>query len=349
MFYRTATFAFCLSLLPAMAQYTVQQDGPVVHLNDERHNTTVSILPGFGNIAFEMKVNGVNVLYFPAPSIDEFEKRPALAGIPLLAPWANRLDEPAFYANGKKYVLNPGLGNVRAAPNSHPIHGFLTYAKDWHIVEAKAAKDGAFLQSKLDVYRSPEAMAQFPFAHTIEITYRLRDGVLEVATRIENLSNQPMPVAVGFHPYFRLTDSPRDEWKMGVGARSEWVLSPDKIPTGEKRPIEGYLANSQDAPLKNLDVDHVFGDLIRDSEGRALMSVLGKKQRIDVLFGPNYRAAVVYAPAGANREFICFEPMAGITNAMNLAQQGKYSELQSIPAGGNWQASFWVRPTGFTK
>jgi aldose 1-epimerase len=39
--------------------------------------------------------------------------------------------------------------------------------------------------------------------------------------------------------------------------------------------------------------------------------------------------------------------MAGITDAMNLAQRGLYRELQSIPAGQTWQESFWVRPTGF--
>ena len=82
------------------------------------------------------------------------------------------------------------------------------------------------------------------------------------------------------------------------------------------------------------------------------MSVQGKSQRLDVVFGPNYRAAVVYAPLPAaaptqNREFICFEPMAGITDAMNLAQRGVYKELQSIAPGQSWQESFWVRPSGF--
>ena len=35
-----------------------------------------------------------------------------------------------------------------------------------------------------------------------------------------------------------------------------------------------------------------------------------------------------------SRNFICFEPMVGITDAMNLAQKGLYKELQSIPPGG---------------
>ena len=47
------------------------------------------------------------------------------------------------------------------------------------------------------------------------------------------------------------------------------------------------------------------------------------------------------------RGFIAFEPMAGITDSMNLAHKGLYKELQSIPPGGAWQESFWLRPKGF--
>jgi len=97
--------------------------------------------------------------------------------------------------------------------------------------------------------------------------------------------------------------------------------------------------------LREHDLDHVFGDLTRDSSGLATMSLAGTSQRIDVRFGPGYRAAVIYAPKG--RDFICFEPMAGITDAMNLAQRGLYKELQHVPPGGSWQEHFSIRPSGF--
>ena len=34
-----------------------------------------------------------------------------------------------------------------------------------------------------------------------------------------------MPVAIGFHPYYQLTDSRRDEWNISVGARAHWLLA----------------------------------------------------------------------------------------------------------------------------
>jgi aldose 1-epimerase len=243
------------------------------------------------------------------------------------------------------------LGNVRGA---HPIHGFLSSTDRWQVIEAKADSQSAWVTSRLEFFRQPEWMAQFPFAHTIEITHRLQDGVLEIDTRIHNLSTEAMPVAIGFHPYFQLTDSPRDAWTISIGARTEWMLAPDKIPTGETRPIERLFAVPGAAALKDYDLDHVFGDLIRDASGRAVMSVKGRSQRIDVAFGPNYRAAVVYAPSpdapnpnAQNRNFICFEPMASITDALNLTQRGLYKELQSIAPGQAWNERFWIRPSGF--
>ena len=335
----------------AAEQYSARQRDGVIQLEDSSTQTVVSIVPSVGNVTFAMKVKGQEILRFPYASVAEFRSRPGLAGIPFLGPWANRLDEQAFYANGKKYTLNMELGNVRGL---HPIHGFVSATDQWQVVEANADGRSSWVTSRLEFYRQPAWMAQFPFAHTVEITHRLQDGILEIATRIHNLSAEPMPVAIGFHPYFQLTDSPREGWTVSVGARTEWVLAPDKIPTGETRPIERLFPAPAAAALKDYDLDHVFGDLIRDSSGRAVMSVKGQSQRLDLVLGPNYRAVVVYAPSpnapnpsAQNRNFICFEPMASITDALNLAQRGLYKELQSIAPGQTWEERFWVRPSGF--
>jgi aldose 1-epimerase len=116
-----------------------------------------------------------------------------------------------------------------------------------------------------------------------------------------------------------------------------------------------------------------------------VVSVKGKAQQLDVIVGPKFRSLVLYSPNPANarggggggrgrgtapeapqaastgpviplngangsltpRDFIAFEPMVGITDSMNLSQKGIYKELQSVPPGGTWQESFWIRPKGF--
>src|SRR6266540_2442140 len=244
----------------AQARYSAKQTGDIVQLRDSRTDTTVSVMTSFSN-AYEMVVKGQNLIRMTFASVDDFRARPGLNGIPPLAPFANRLDEQAFYANGKKYTFDMELGNVRGAI---PIHGYLTGAKDWKLVEAKADGKGAWVTTKLDFYRNPQWMKQFPFAQTITMTYRLQDGALEVRTRIDNLSVEPMPVAIGFHPYFQLTDSPRDEWTLALGVRSRWRLGPNLIPTGETDPIERVFPNPRAIALKDYNLDDVFGDLTRD-------------------------------------------------------------------------------------
>jgi aldose 1-epimerase len=341
----------------ASAQYSARQDGDVVHLGDSAHQVSVSVIPTVGNVAFEMRVKGENVLRFPYADTAQFRTRPALSGIPFLAPWANRLDEQAFYANGKKYIFNMGLGNVRGA---HPIHGFLSFTDKWKVAELKADNKAAWVTSRLEFYREPSWMAQFPFAHTIEMTYRLADGVLEVNLRLHNLSSEPMPVSIGFHPYYQLTDSQRDDWTISIGATREWLLNSDKIPTGETVPINQRFPDPNRIALKDYNLDNVFGGLVRDGDGRALMRVKGKSQQLEILFGPKYNTAVVFAPSSItgpsgggpasqpqNRNFVCFEPMAGITDAMNLAYRGLYQDLQMLRPEQAWQESFWIRPSGF--
>jgi aldose 1-epimerase len=203
-----------------------------------------------------------------------------------------------------------------------------------------ANRGAASVTSRLEFYRQPAWMKQWPFAHTIDMTYRLQDGVLEVSASITNLSAEPMPIAIGFHPYFQLTDSPRDDWTIAVGARTHWKLAPNKVPTGETERIERVFPDPHAARLREYDLDDVFSDLERDAQGRATLSVSGTSQRLRVMFGAHYRSAVVWAPKG--RPFICFEPMAGITDAVNLAQRGLYKELQTVAPAATWRESFWI-------
>jgi len=372
--------------VPAAAQpYEARRAGDVVQLEDKAAQTVVSIVTSVGNMAYEMKVKGHNILRFPFASIDAYKSRPpSRHGIPLLAPWGNRLDEQAFYANGKRYAFDMTLGNVTGAI---PIHGFMSLTDQWQVVELKSDASAAWLTSRLDAFRQPSWMKQWPFAHTIEMTYRLERGVLEVRTKVVNLSAEPMPVALGYHPWFQLTDSPREEWSVTVPARTRWLLSYQKVPTGETEPTDAFFPGFK-GDLKDYNLDDVFTDLVRDADGRSTVTLKGRSQQIAMTQGPNYRALIVYSPnplntgrgsqipppnpnapaaagpppggrgrgAGlampppnplATPNFICFEPMAGVTNGLNLAHRGGYTDLQSIQPGGTWTESFWVRTSGF--
>ena len=117
-----------------------------------------------------MTVKGHDVLRWPHADMAAFKANPNQTGIPFMGPWINRLDEQAFYANGKRYAFDMSLGNIRGAI---PIHGFLTSTSEWRVVSVDARQQGATVTSRLEFYRQPSWMKQWPFAHTIEMTYRL--------------------------------------------------------------------------------------------------------------------------------------------------------------------------------
>jgi aldose 1-epimerase len=138
-----AVLAFLAFHSTAAAQYAVRRTPDLVQLEDTARQIVVAIAPSAGNLTREMTVKGHNIL---GPQ-----------GIPFLAPWANRLDEQAFYANGTRYPFDMGLGNVRGAI---PIHGFLTTNNQWQVVEAKADGKAAWVTSRLDFFRHSQQPAR---------------------------------------------------------------------------------------------------------------------------------------------------------------------------------------------
>jgi aldose 1-epimerase len=306
-----------------------------IRLTDAAHHTELSICPSVGNIAYDLRINAQPILVSPI-DFAGWKAKPGQLGIPFLAPWANRMDPDAFWANGREYKLNPAAVNLRRDPNGLAIHGLLLFAADWKPIALHANADSAEYTARLEFWRHPGWMAQFPFAHAIDMTYRLSGGVLEVRTTIHNESCDPMPLIIGFHPWYQLP-TPRDEWTVHLPVRTHYTLSDKLIPTGETTPT-----NLPDpTPLVGRHLDDVYGEVKSSEE----FWVESEGRRISVRFGPKFQTAVVYAPK--DRNVVCFEPMTGITNGFNLAHAGIYKDLQSVEPGSTWTESFWIRPTGF--
>ena len=63
-----------------------------VTLSDREAGVEARILPEYGNRASAVRVHGTNILWFPWDDSAPIAEKPSLNGIPLLAPWGNRLD-----------------------------------------------------------------------------------------------------------------------------------------------------------------------------------------------------------------------------------------------------------------
>jgi aldose 1-epimerase len=318
------------------AQKLTVDSHETVRLSDAAHGMEVSICPSLGNNAYDIRVKGHSIVVNPPP-FAEWKQKQSQAGIPFLAPWANRIDGDTYWANGKRYLVNPDAVEIRRDRDGLPIHGLLLFASEWQVTALHADSQAAQVTSHLEFWKYPKWMAQFPFAHSIQMTHRLSNGVLEVRTTIENHSTDPMPLVIGFHPWYRIPDTPRDRWKVHAPVREHYILSQKVIPTGETAPV-----NLPDpTPLAGRVVDDVFGGVDADKE----FWLEADGRRVSVRFGPKFPIAIVYAPQ--TEDVVCFEPMTGLTDGFNLAHHGIYKDLQSVPPGESWTESFWIRPSGF--
>jgi len=322
------------------ARQVTEQGVAIVRLADAARGVEVSVMPSAGNRAYEMKVHGKNILQFAATDLAQYSARPQLDGLPFMAPWANRLTDAGFWANGKRYTFNLNLGNVSARGLSS--HGVLLGSPLWKVTEVAADAQSAHVTSRLEFWKYPDLMEQFPFAHTLELTYRLKQGVLQVEAVLHNHAAEPMPVAIGFHSFYRVNDAPPDQWKIHLGARDQLVLTKEVIPTGERISVQSKYPDP--LPLKGVRFDDVFTNMIRDAKGLGEFWIQGKTEKVSVIYGPKYDVAVVVA---ADRDNVVMEAMSAITNAFNLAHQGIYKDLQMVAPDGEWRESFWVKPSGF--
>jgi aldose 1-epimerase len=307
----------------------------VVRLEDDARRATVGIVPSVGNIAYEFNVGDRPVLWTPYHSPSELRDKPTMGGIPFLAPWANRLSGDKYWINGKEYAIDAETKNIRRDAFGHPIHGLVLFAP-WTVLEVKASATEAHVTSQLDVGDRPDWLKQFPFPHRLTLTHSLSDGRLSVKLRVENRADQPLPLSMGFHPYFQVPGGDREACRITMPVQNRLRLNSEMLPTGE---MEAWDANAATA-LAGHSFDDGFTNLVRARDGDAVFHAEGKGEFLDVGFGARFRVAVLYAPPG--KPFLCFEPMTGITNAFNLAHEGKYAELQSVAPGGTWEDRFWV-------
>jgi len=118
----TITLALACAAPAAAQRYTAKQNGEVIDLADATGQMTVSVVWSMSN-AWRIQVKGKDLVR-TAATLADFQSRPGLSGMPLLAPSANRIDETAFYANDKKYNFDLELGNVRGPiPSTGCVNG----------------------------------------------------------------------------------------------------------------------------------------------------------------------------------------------------------------------------------
>ena len=278
-------------------------------------------LPDRGMLGASLRWRGVELLR-RIEDLDAAAAKGSTAGIPLLHPWANRLDGLRYRAAGKDVVLDPSSPLLHLDGHGLPIHGVPWARLAWEVTASSRDR----IAARLDWAR-PDLLAIFPFPHRLELVAALSPDALTIATTLVAGPDGPVPAAFGFHPYFGLPDVPRPEWRLELPAMRRLALDGRGIPTGADAPFAPF-----DEPLGRQSFDDGFA--LSDAHARFALS--GGRARITVELLEGYRFAQVYAPGGA--DLVALEPMTAPTNALASGDG-----LILVAPGGAFRAEFRIR------
>ncbi|EUA93273.1 aldose 1-epimerase family protein [Mycobacterium ulcerans str. Harvey] len=114
-------------------------------LRDPLSSVEAQFVPAAGMIGTSLTDAGVQLLG-QRRGLDGYLAAGKTMGIPILYPWANRLGENTYDAEGKEVTLNPGANGVRVDPGGLPIHGVLAAYPGWRVT----AQSGNELTAELD-------------------------------------------------------------------------------------------------------------------------------------------------------------------------------------------------------
>jgi aldose 1-epimerase len=220
---------------------------------------------------------------------------PWAGGIPLLHPWANRLDSFGYAFDGTAVAID--AGDTYVEEHGLPLHGLRAAVTGWETL--------AESPTRLAAGRDLDLPA-FPFPHRIELEAELSDTTLAFTTTL-TAGPRPVPLAFGHHPFFRLPGVPRAEWEITLPVAEHIEVDDRLIPTGARTP-----AGDLDGPLGTRTFDDGF-----TYAGPGPFVLAGGGRRIEVAFERGYGFAQVFAPDIA--DLVCFEPMTAPADALRHA------------------------------
>jgi galactose mutarotase-like enzyme len=295
-----------------------------VTLTSPDGGTEAEFVPEANMICCSLRHHGAEWLE-PRLGLDAYVEQGKTMGIPLLHPWANRLDHLGYAVAGKEVNLPQRDPRIRL-DGDRPIHGVMPAFLHWELL---GAPERSSVKAKLS-WTSPELLELFPFTHELVLEADVGDGILTMETTLRATGSDSVPVAFGYHPYLRVPGTSRTAWQIQLGAFRRLVLDDRMIPTGAREPVD-----QRSVELGDSSWDDAFDGLTTHARFEAATATAS----VEVEFLRGYAFAQVFAPPGT--EYICFEPMTAPANALN-----SHDGLHVIAPGEDYHAAFRIKLSG---
>jgi aldose 1-epimerase len=246
---------------------------------------------------------------------------PHKAGMFPLVPFSNRIKDARFNFAGETHVLE-----ASETGKPHAIHGH--GCRDaWRVMSRR--ESAATLQTQHDG-------TDWPAAYAVTQRFDLRARDLVVHLIVDNHGPGPMPVGLGWHPFFPLNGG----CEIQATFKTVWPATKDSIPEGP-RPLPEDLDLSKGlAPPPGLDTG--FGGW----ERRAVITWPGMGRGLAINATGPLDYVILYTPKGRN--FFCLEPVSHPINAINMdnaaGPERSGGGMHVLKSGGRFGVSLSLRP-----
>jgi aldose 1-epimerase len=285
---------------------SVQNNNTLIHLSDNNHSTGISVIPGAGALlhSFTIPVDGR-----PFNIIENYPlDRPVREQVThyfrsvKLSPWVCRLADGRYHFNGQELQIQ------RMHSDGTALHGLL-FDQPFNVVDefADDASAAVLLKHHYTGYD-----AGYPFEFTCEVRYTLHaHGLLQVETTVTNIDDVGIPIADGWHPYFRLGGRV-DGWQLHFRAKAMLEFDERLVPTGRFLPFDRF---NQPSLVGDTRMDNCF---LLDMDGaQAACTLRNPANNITVSFlpDPSYPYLQVFIPD--HRESIAIENISSAPDSFN--------------------------------
>ncbi len=294
-----------------------------------KFNTSFSVVPACGGILTELSLprhkEGDTVSLLEVPHSYEEWKADVYYQSKWLLPFPNRLKGGAFQFEGKTYQFPINDNSCQNA-----LHGFI-FDNPMLIKSVDCTIDYGQIGLKYDYGGD---LAYYPFPFRLQVFYQLFFNELRCTTIIKNTGTKPLPIGLGFHPYFQFS-SKVDDLHLQLPPCKRIEVDERMIPTGKKIPYSNF---SERKPIGRTSFDTCFQVLpsngIADSKTYNIhlhdpKSNFQLRYYQDTIF-PYFQ---IFTPG--HRKSIAIEPMTCNVDALNNGEG-----LLILQANEDWTGSF---------
>ncbi len=244
--------------------------------------------------------------------------RSYLIGGAVLIPYANRIRgrlsedgrSVATEILGRTVLLPANAGGRRAGAERYAMHGLVLDARIDELQRRTTEEEDALL----GFFRAGDFGERWVSRTELSFENVLRSDSFTLTITAKNVGAEPLPIGIGWHPYFTIPSGRREQVRLHLPARQRVIVNDydEVLPTGEVVPVAGTpydFSMPGGRLLGDLFLDDCFVDLQRSAAGEAVAEVVDPAASYGlrvVAASPHIQAIQVYAPP--DKGFVVLEP-----------------------------------------